>query len=106
MTQVIIFVFLALILLYGFRLVASQRRLLGIFWVLVSSFGIYLDFFPSEATRIANAMGIGRGTDLLFYVFACVMTTAAMLLASRIKTQERAITELARAIAIQGASQN
>ena len=58
---------------------------------------------PSLMTRLANLVGVGRGTDLLLY--ALVIAFLAQMLSSfrRNAARERQITRLARRIALDDA---
>lgn len=75
-------------------------RLLGvIFFVTASGFVI----FPNSTTKIAHALGVGRGADLLLYVALFAGIHAFLLLYLRTRRLERKITELIRAMAIRDA---
>ena len=34
--------------------------------------GLYLVWFPSHSTRVAELIGIGRGADLILYMWVCI----------------------------------
>jgi hypothetical protein len=71
-----------------------------IIYLVLLSTGVALAFYPDLSTRIANAVGIGRGTDLLLYVFILFSLFYYAGLASQFKKVEQQITALTRAIAI------
>ena len=61
--------------------------------------------FPDYTTLIANAVGVGRGTDLFLYLFATLALFAALVLYSRIERLERMHTELIRMLAVKNPEQ-
>jgi hypothetical protein len=63
--------------------------------------GIVLALQPDLATDVANAIGIGRGTDLLVYVFVLFSLFHIVHIGSRLRRMERQITKLARASALE-----
>ncbi len=58
---------------------------------------------PLITVRIAGAIGIGRGTDLVFYVFALAFLGTSFFFYSRMVRMQRQITELIRHIALREA---
>jgi len=63
--------------------------------------GLYFVWFPDMATRIANAVGIGRGSDLLFYTWIIFSIGVLINLHMKIRQHLNLITQLSRHIAIQ-----
>jgi len=72
-------------------------RLLAVFFFVTAS---VLVLFPDSTTRIAHALGVGRGADLLLYLALFAGIHAFLLLYLRTRTLERRVTELIRAVAI------
>jgi hypothetical protein len=68
--------------------------------ILSVSIGIALTWMPSIANSIAHSMGVGRGSDLIFYMWILVSLFALITLHFSISRQNKQITELARALAI------
>jgi hypothetical protein len=66
--------------------------------------GIAIILFPSLTTRIATWLGIGRGTDLVFYAFMLLSTGAMFYLYGRNYVLRRDLVELARRDALRGAT--
>ena len=62
--------------------------------------GIVLVLFPTLATRLANLVGIGRGADLVFYLFVIGSLFLSAHLLSRLHDAERRITKLVRRMAV------
>jgi len=57
---------------------------------------VYDDF----AIKIANAVGVGRGADLVFYLFIPAALLTQLLQYLSYKSLERSITELSRHLAL------
>lgn len=90
---------LALVIFYGVRLLATQPVVGGLVSVM-AALGILLAWNPDLATRIANALGVGRGTDLLVYVLFILMAMLVLLIHTRFRHYDRLLTELARSVAL------
>jgi len=68
--------------------------------VVASAAGMYFVLNPDVTNRIAAAVGVGRGADLLLYCWVVVsLAIFAHLQLALLRSKEQ-ITELARAIAI------
>ena len=89
-------------ILYGVRLLATQPVVGGVVSVM-AALGILLVWNPDRATWIANALGVGRGTDLLVYVLFILMAMLVLLIHARFRHYDRLLTELARSVALAGA---
>ena len=55
---------------------------------------------PDLTTRVANVLGVGRGTDLLFYLFVLGAVFAFIVVNARILRLEDHITQLVRELAL------
>lgn len=75
------------------RVIIGALALLGIFMVLA----------PDTTTRIAEFVGVGRGADLLLYLAVIGFAFVSVLLYARLRELENALTQIARAQAIQNA---
>jgi hypothetical protein len=58
---------------------------------------------PELTTRLAHSVGVGRGTDLLLYLFCLASTTVFLTLYKKNRTVEEKLTEVAREVALLGA---
>jgi len=58
---------------------------------------------PDLTTRIAHGVGVGRGTDLLFYLFCVASITVFLKLYKKNRVMEEKLTEVARQVALLGA---
>ena len=85
-----------LVYLRYFRSVLRDRLIaFGIFASVVSAV-----LFPELTTTVANAVGVGRGTDLILYLLVVGSVFAVVMLASRLMSIENTLTELVRQLAI------
>jgi len=102
MIKIILIAVLAFCGAYGWR----QRRLsflVGAGLPLICTLGAVLVLRPELSTQIARYLGVGRGVDLVLYLW---MAVSLLLLANihfRLRSQNATITLLAREIAIQEA---
>ena len=91
-----------LLVLYATFLRSTLRdRVLAILLFVAAVVAI---LFPAVTTRVANALGVGRGTDLLIYLFVLGAVFAFIVLNARIIRLEDHITELVRELALSRAS--
>jgi hypothetical protein len=56
--------------------------------------------FPAVLTSVANFFGIGRGTDLLLYLFIVAMLVFAVAVVRAKARSDARVTDLARAVAL------
>jgi small membrane protein len=72
---------------------------------LVALFGLAIVavMFPQLTNAVAQAVGVGRGTDLLLYGLVIVFVGNAISTSLRFRHQEREVTQLARAAALRDA---
>ena len=95
------FLLFCFLLLSAYAFTQRKKTLLGFFIIfLLSILGALSVLFPNFVTKIANFVGIGRGTDLIFYLFA--VSSLALFFKFYLKIQEidSKITKLARLHAI------
>lgn len=96
-------IFLSLLLAGVAALVALQRTsssLVRIMVLAVIAIGIYFVWAPEQATELAHAVGVGRGADLLFYLWVIITLALIMFMYLKIQRLSRRITQLTRAIAL------
>lgn len=90
------------LVIFGIRLLPGDKSLAikRIFGVLIGVFAVLAIIFPDLVTTVANAVGIGRGTDLLLYLFIIfVMFLTLSIMRAKARTDAR-VTDLARAVAL------
>ena len=69
-------------------------------FILVGLLGVFFVLNPEITTRIANLVGVGRGTDLILYLCVVTFFMAFIVLYAKLRKLEAAQTELARQLAI------
>jgi hypothetical protein len=97
--QLILSALLAAILLYAW---AEYRRspAVAFLTVAIATAGLYFVWMPEHSTQLAELVGIGRGVDLILYVWVCISLVVLLNLHLKLRTQTELITTLARKIAI------
>ena len=97
--QAILSLLLSGVLVYAW---AEYRRspVVASLSVAVSLAGLFFVWVPSESTRVAELVGIGRGADLILYLWVCISLIVLLNLHLKLRTQQDMITKLARAIAL------
>jgi hypothetical protein len=71
---------------------------------LVALLGIYVAWFPERTTEAASWVGVGRGVDLMLYVWVLVSGILILALHLKLITYERKLTALVRFLAIHNAT--
>lgn len=101
----ILILFFSICIIYSF-LQLSRFKILP--WILcgLSFLAIYFVLFPDSTTLIANNLGVGRGADLILYLWVLISTTFAFILSLKIRSNHYELTSLARTIAIINVSKN
>ena len=90
---------LAGILLYAWT--EYQRSpVIALSAVLAACVGLYFVWFPTHATLLAEAIGIGRGVDLIIYMWVIISLLIVFNLHLKLRSQMELITNLAREIAL------
>lgn len=103
--QIILLVALAVIAVLAIRSPGGARplairRIAVLVFMLVA---IATVLFPDAWTAVAQTIGIGRGTDLLLYLLVIVVLGYMASSFQVRRSQERAMTQLARRIALDAA---
>jgi hypothetical protein len=97
-SQILLTAALLLFILYIFRL--RSEFIDRIVYIACTLAGIVFVIDPELSTRIANFLGIGRGADLIFYLFIIASLFYAVATRSRLRRMEIQLTELVRRDAI------
>jgi hypothetical protein len=97
--QLVLTLLLGGMLAYAF-VAARRTRLLGAAIALASLAGIFFVWSPQSANDLAHDVGIGRGADLVLYLWVVLSMLVALNLHLRLKTQAELTTRLARALAL------
>lgn len=84
-------------------LIAVQRttsRLLRIVVLAVVAVGAFLVWVPEVTNRFAETFGVGRGADLVLYVWVVITLALIVFLYLKVARLARKVTQLARAAAL------
>jgi hypothetical protein len=97
--QVVLSMLLGAILLYAWT---EYRRspTVGLLSMLIATAGLYFVWFPAHSTWLAELAGIGRGVDLILYIWVCISLLVLLNLHLKLRTQMESITILARKAAV------
>ena len=101
--QVVLSLLLGIVLVYAW---VEYRRspIVSTLSFLASLAGFYFVWMPSHATRVAALFGIGRGADLVLYLWVCISLIVLLNLHLKLRTQHELLTSLARSIALANAT--
>ncbi len=97
-SQIVLISALVLFVVYIYRL--RTVFLDRIIYLVCALLGIVLVIDPPLTTQIANWLGIGRGADLLFYLFIIASLFYVVATRSRIRQLEQQVTRLVQQNAI------
>ena len=81
----------------------SRAPAIGLVSMVVAAAGLYFVWLPSHATWLASMVGIGRGVDLILYVWVIISLMVMLNLHLKLRSQTELITTLTREIAIANA---
>jgi len=73
------------------------RRVITLLLIIAAASSV---FFPQAWTWVANLLGIGRGTDLLVYLFVLIFIGFAATTYRRFRQLESELTQLSRQLAL------
>ena len=81
---------------------SEQRRvpLVATCTIIAAAAGLYFVWFPSQANMLAEMVGIGRGADLILYLWVLISLLILFNLHLKPRSRDGAITELAREVAL------
>lgn len=99
MIKVIISLLLLACAVYGWR----ERRLsplVGFSTPLLAGLGIMITLRPDIATSAALFLGVGRGADLIFYLWTVLSLTLIANIHFRLRLQRTMLTDLTRELAL------
>ncbi len=77
--------------------VRAWKKIMGILFTLMA---VSVVLFPDMSNRLAHAVGVGRGADLLLYLLTLSFIFLSINLYLKSKQEQRRIVQLARKIAI------
>jgi len=100
--QMVLSVLLGAVLLHGWT---QLRRSPLVAWMSLTAAtgGLYLVWAPAHTTEIAGMLGIGRGADLIMYLWVCISLNLLLSLHLKQLRQQETLTRLARHVALANA---
>ena len=96
-------IFLTTLLATVAVMIALQRstsRVLRLAVLTVVAAGLYFVWAPEQTTRLAAALGVGRGADLVLYLWVVITLALIVFLYLKIVQLSRRLTELTRTQAL------
>ena len=99
MIKVILLFLLFLLMIYSFSQF-GKSRIVATFILFCCTIGIVFVIVPTWSTAVANAVGVGRGADLVIYILSVVALAAIFNLHLKLRKMSESQTELARKLAI------
>ena len=81
-------------------LLVRSRLATRLFFIAQFLVGAVLVVNPDLATRAAQAVGVGRGTDLILYLLVLLVYAGGIVVLAKFRRLERQITELTRELAL------
>jgi len=76
---------------------------IGLLSMLTALTGLYFVWVPAHATWLAELVGIGRGVDLILYLWVVISLIVLLNLHLKLRKQMEVITVLARELALANA---
>ena len=80
-------------------------RLAGAVWMVVLLVGLMAAIDPERVTKVANAVGINRGADLVLYLLALAVFWGFLLVYIRLRRVRRELTLVVRRLAVMEAEE-
>ena len=96
-------IFLSALLAVVAAMIALQRttsRLVRISVLIVIAVGAYFVWAPEQSNRLAESLGVGRGADLVLYLWVVITLALIVFLYLKIVRLSRKLTQLTRAVAL------
>ena len=97
--QLILSILLGGILVYAWS-EYGRSPAVAVLTLFVATAGLYFVWMPEHSTQLAELVGIGRGVDLILYVWVCLSLIVVLNLHLKLRTQMELITILARKMAL------
>ena len=101
--QVVLSLGLGVCLFYVVSLGRSSPAIRASLFAIVIA-GLVFVWFPDMTNRIAKLVGVGRGADLVMYVWIVVNLLLVLRLHLKLRDQSETLTKIARRIALSEAA--
>ena len=97
MTGIQVLLICGVVVLFLYSIFRIRNAIFDLFvYFIFAALSVYFILFPEQTTRIANKLGVGRGTDLLFYICILFFLFVVLKLYARIRRVENQLTDLVR----------
>jgi small membrane protein len=103
MISYLLTILIAPFFLYAFR-AWRVSRLIALALLGVAAVALAFAWDPGLSTRLAALLGVGRGADLVLYVYSLISFILILDLSLKMKAQHELITRLARELALRSIS--
>lgn len=104
MISYLLTVLIAPFFVYAFR-AWRVSRMVALALLAAASVALAFTWNPALASRLAAWIGVGRGADLVLYVYSLISFILILDLSLKLKAQHELITRLAREIALRSAQE-
>jgi len=96
-------IILGILIIGGPLLISKIKTVLiqRLFYIIVTLTGFVFIIFPDLSSKIANILGIGRGADLIFYVFMLFSWFWFLAFSMKMRQSDRKITAIVRFLAVE-----
>ncbi len=81
----------------------TERRrspVVALLSIIAAAAGLYFTWTPDHATQVAMWAGVGRGVDLVLYIWVCISLIVLLNLHLKLRRQMDLVTVMARTIAL------
>ena len=81
---------------------SERRRSPVVAWlsIIAAAAGLYFTWTPDHATQVATWAGVGRGVDLILYIWVCIILIVLLNVHLKLRSQMELVTIMARTIAL------
>ena len=81
---------------------SERRRSPVVAWlsIIAAAAGLYFTWTPDHATQVAMWAGVGRGVDLILYIWVCISLIVLLNLHLKLRRHMELVTVMARTIAL------
>ena len=100
--QLVLSILLGCVLVYAWAQYKRSPLVAGASMI-AGAAGLYLVWTPEQSTAVAEFIGIGRGADLILYLWVCISLNMLLSLHLKLRIQHETLTKLARAMALNNA---
>jgi hypothetical protein len=98
---IVLLIIAAIFGIWSLRMRGVTKAIIGV----IATTGTVFILRPELTNSIAHSLGVGRGTDLMFYLFSLATTYAFLIVYARYREVRRDLTTLTRIVAIEHAVQ-